>query len=65
MKKIALVCMLVAGLSIGCGEDVLGTGGTGGTGPIGPLTWNVSGYAVESDGCEAVSPSRISVPPMI
>ncbi|MDH3729420.1 MAG: hypothetical protein OER77_17965 [Myxococcales bacterium] len=55
MKRIFLVCVLVAGLGVGCGEDVFGgTGGTGGT--IGPLTWDVSGYTVVSDACESASP---------
>ncbi|MDH3201116.1 MAG: hypothetical protein OEM15_09505 [Myxococcales bacterium] len=58
MNKLLVMCILAAGLAVGCGEDVLGTGGSGGTGIIGPLTWDVSGYTVESDGCEAVSPTE-------
>ncbi|MDH3622540.1 MAG: hypothetical protein OES69_09530 [Myxococcales bacterium] len=58
MKRIFLVCVLVAGLGVGCGEDVLGgTGGSGGTGIIGPLTWDVSNYAVDTDECQSASPT--------
>lgn len=58
MKRIFLVCVLVAGLGVGCGEDVLGgTGGSGGTGII-TTTWNVSNYAVDTDDCESASPTE-------
>jgi hypothetical protein len=62
MKKAFLVCVVAAGVGVGCGEDATGTGGTGGT-VIGPLTWTVSDYTVVVDaedegGCEAVSPTE-------
>ena len=63
MKKTFLVCVLVTGLGVGCGDDATGTGGTGGNGVIGPLTWTVSDYTVVVDdesegGCNAVSPTE-------
>jgi hypothetical protein len=54
MKKAFLVCVLVAGLGVGCGEDETGAGGNG---VIGPLTWTVSDYAVVTDDCGAVEPN--------
>jgi hypothetical protein len=63
MKKVFFVCVLVAGLGVGCGEDTgetggsAGNGGTGGSPVIGPLTWTVSNYTVVSDDCESASPT--------
>ncbi len=57
MKRIFLVCVLVAGLGAGCGEDILGTGGAGGAGLI-TTNWDVSDYTVVgNDDCGAVTPN--------
>lgn len=57
MKRIFLVCLLVAGLGVGCGEDVFGTGGAGGAGII-TTNWDVSDYTVDgTDECGAVTPN--------
>jgi len=58
MNKVLMMCILAAGLTVGCGEDSpFGTGGSGGSGIIGPLTWDVSAYTVVNDACEAVEPN--------
>ena len=55
MNKVLMMCILAAGLTIGCGEDILGTGGAGGTGLI-TTTWDVSDYTVQgTDDCGAVA----------
>lgn len=56
MNKVLMMCILAAGLAIGCGEDSpFGTGGSGGSGII-ATTWDVSEYmVVGTDPCGAVT----------
>lgn len=49
MNKVLMMCILAAGLTIGCGEDVLGT-------EVITTTWDVSDYTVQgTDACGAVT----------
>ncbi len=57
MNRMLMMSLLATSLVVGCGEDLLGTGGAGGTGVIGPLTWDVSEYMVGQDDCMVVTPT--------
>jgi hypothetical protein len=51
MKNLFFVCMLTAGLCVGCGEDVLGTEGV----TFDEISWDLSNYTVTSDECNLLA----------
>lgn len=56
MKNVLLVCMLTAGLCVGCSDDLTGGGGTGGAGPtFDPISWDLTDYTVTSDECNLLA----------